>query len=102
MGGGAVPSKGPTRSTWPEDVPIEDCASFFVNPYTAVGILDTAQRAGSSRAIAHTTAASQLGQMLNKLAAKGMEIIDVVEVSGTEGGIGKAGGQAHRRDNGWG
>ena len=63
----------------PEDVPIEDCASFFVNPYTAVGILDTAQRAGSSRAIVHTAAASQLGQMLNKLATtKGMEIINVV------------------------
>ena len=63
----------------PEDVPIEDCASFFVNPYTAVGILDTAQQAGSSRAIVHTAAASQLGQMLNKLAAaNGMEIINVV------------------------
>ena len=58
----------------PEDVPIEECASFFVNPYTAVGILDTAQRAGSSRAIVHTAAASQL-----KLATtKGMEIINVV------------------------
>jgi len=64
----------------PEDVPIEDCASFMVNPYTAVGILDTAQRAdGSSKAIVHTAAASQLGQMLNKLApSKGFEIINVV------------------------
>ncbi len=41
--------------------------------------LDTAQRAGSSRAIVHTAAVSQLGQMLNKLAAaKGMEILNVV------------------------
>ncbi|KAL7525397.1 hypothetical protein ACHAXR_000990, partial [Thalassiosira sp. AJA248-18] len=63
----------------PDDVPIEDCASFMVNPYTAVGILDTAQQAGSTKAIVHTAAASQLGQMLNKLAPmKGMEIINVV------------------------
>mmetsp|Transcript_11556 Transcript_11556/g.24646 ORF Transcript_11556/g.24646 Transcript_11556/m.24646 type:complete len:382 (+) Transcript_11556:136-1281(+) len=63
----------------PDDVPIEDCASFMVNPYTAVGIIDTAQSAGSSKAIVHTAAASQLGQMLNKLAPlKGMEIINVV------------------------
>lgn len=65
----------------PEDVPIEDCASFFVNPYTAVGIIDTAQRAegGSSKAIVHTAAASQLGQMLIKLGRiKDVEIINVV------------------------
>lgn len=63
----------------PDDVPIEDCASFFVNPYSAVGIIDTAQQAGSTKAIVHTAAASQLGQMLNKLAPmKGMEIINVV------------------------
>mmetsp|Transcript_10044 Transcript_10044/g.18044 ORF Transcript_10044/g.18044 Transcript_10044/m.18044 type:complete len:361 (-) Transcript_10044:96-1178(-) len=62
-----------------EDVPIEDCASFMVNPYTAVGIIDTAQQEGSTKAIVHTAAASQLGQMLNKLAhMKGMEIINVV------------------------
>ena len=48
----------------PEDVPIEDCASFFVNPYTAMGILDTAQRAESSRVIVHTAAASQHGGIL--------------------------------------
>jgi len=63
----------------PDDVPIEDCASFMVNPYTAVGILDTAQQAGSTKAIVHTAAASQVGQMLNKLAPmQDMEIINVV------------------------
>jgi NADPH2:quinone reductase len=61
------------------DVQIEDCASFFVNPYTTVGILDTVQQTGSSRAMVHTTTMSQLGQMLNRLAAaKGMEIINAV------------------------
>jgi len=65
----------------PDDVPVEDCASFFVNPYTAVGILDTAAVAcgGSAKAIVHTAAASQLGQMINKLApSQGVEIINVV------------------------
>jgi NADPH:quinone reductase-like Zn-dependent oxidoreductase len=41
--------------------------------------VDTARRAGSSKAIVHTAAASQLGQMLNRLAmAEGMDIINVV------------------------
>jgi len=63
----------------PENVPIEDCASFFVNPYTAIGILDTAQTHCGSKVIVHTAAASQLGQMINKLApSEGMEIINVV------------------------
>jgi NADPH:quinone reductase-like Zn-dependent oxidoreductase len=44
-----------------------------------VGILDTAQQAGSTKAIVHTAAASQVGQMLNKLAPmQDMEIINVV------------------------
>ena len=63
----------------PQDKPIEDCASFFVNPYTACGILDTAKTKSGSTAIVHTAAASQLGQMLNKLApSEGMQIINVV------------------------
>jgi len=63
----------------PTDTPIEDCASFFVNPYTAVGIIDTARKEGSNKAIVHTAAASQLGQMLNKLAlTEEIEIINVV------------------------
>ena len=63
----------------PTDVPIENCASFFVNPYTAMGILDTAQQVTKSNAIVHTAAASQLGQMLNKLAQEqDWEIINVV------------------------
>lgn len=62
----------------PDDVPIEDCASFLVNPYTAVGILDTAEQAGCDT-IVHTAAASQLGQMIVKLAhIKGMTVINVV------------------------
>jgi NADPH2:quinone reductase len=63
-----------------DDKNIEDCASFFVNPYTACAILDTAKTENpGSNVIVHTAAASQLGQMLNKLApSEGMEIINVV------------------------
>jgi NADPH2:quinone reductase len=64
--------------TMPDDLPVEDAASFFVNPYTAIGIIDTAKEQGA-KAMIHTAAASQLGQMLVKLApTEGMEIINVV------------------------
>mmetsp|Transcript_11960 Transcript_11960/g.19827 ORF Transcript_11960/g.19827 Transcript_11960/m.19827 type:complete len:347 (+) Transcript_11960:64-1104(+) len=62
----------------PEDLPIEDAASFFVNPYTAVGILDTVKKEGA-KAFIHTAAASQLGQMIVKIApSEGIEVINVV------------------------
>lgn len=62
----------------PDDMPVENAASFFVNPYTAIAILDTAKSNGS-KAFVHTAAASQLGQMMVKLAPQeGMEIINVV------------------------
>mmetsp|Transcript_15958 Transcript_15958/g.50007 ORF Transcript_15958/g.50007 Transcript_15958/m.50007 type:complete len:362 (-) Transcript_15958:65-1150(-) len=60
-------------------VPVEDAASFFVNPYTAVGILDTALSRHRARAFVHTAAASQVGQMLVKLAAReNVQLINVV------------------------
>lgn len=63
----------------PNDVPVEDCASFFVNPYTAVGILDIAKNECNAKVLVATAAASQLGQMLNKLApSENMEILNVV------------------------
>jgi NADPH:quinone reductase len=64
----------------PDNVKIEDAASFFVNPYTAIGIFDTAVRLENNcRVIVHTAAASQLGQMMVKLApSENMEIINVV------------------------
>lgn len=62
----------------PQDLPVENAASFFVNPYTAIGILDTAKKE-SSKALVHTAAASQLGQMIVKLApSEGVEVINVV------------------------
>ena len=53
----------------PDTLPVEDAASFFVNPYTAVGILDTMRTAGSN-GLVHTAAASSLGKMMVKLCAK--------------------------------
>ena len=62
----------------PDDVPIEDCASFFINPYTAIGIIDTAKNKEGSSAFVHTAAASQLGQMIVKLAPQ--EDVTVINV----------------------
>src|SRR5262245_28454878 len=45
------------------ELPIEQAASLIVNPLTAVGLLDTAHRAGHRAAI-HTAGASQLGRMM--------------------------------------
>lgn len=64
----------------PQELPVESGASFFVNPYTAVGMLDTAVSGGHTGFV-HTGAASQLGQMLVKLCAQPshrMTIINVV------------------------
>lgn len=61
-----------------KDLPVENAASFFVNPFTAIAIIDSAKKIGA-KAIVHTAAASQLGQMLVKLApSENMEIICVV------------------------
>jgi len=47
----------------------KDGASSFVNPLTALGMLETMRREGHS-ALVHTAAASNLGQMLVKLCIK--------------------------------
>jgi NADPH:quinone reductase-like Zn-dependent oxidoreductase len=52
--------------TLPASLPVESACSFFVNPFTAFGIVDTAKSLGAKGFI-HTGAASQLGQMLVKL-----------------------------------
>ena len=44
-------------------------ASCFVNPLTALGMVETMRREGHT-ALVHTAAASNLGQMLNKLCLK--------------------------------
>lgn len=50
-------------------IEIEKAASLIVNPLTAIGLLDTAQRSGH-RAAVQTAGASQLGRMLIDLASR--------------------------------
>ncbi|HWK66903.1 MAG TPA: NADH oxidase [Rhizobiaceae bacterium] len=50
----------------PGHVAAADGAALFVNPMTALGFVETARREGH-RAIVHTAAASNLGQMLQKI-----------------------------------
>lgn len=53
-------------------------ASCFVNPLTALGMVETMQREGHT-ALVHTAAASNLGQMLNKLCQKdGIGLVNIV------------------------
>jgi NADPH:quinone reductase len=50
----------------PDDATPAQGASCFVNPLTALGMVDTMRREGHG-ALVHTAAASNLGQMLNRL-----------------------------------
>ena len=53
-------------------------ASCFVNPLTALGMVETMRREGH-RALVHTAAASNLGQMLNRICqADGIPLVNVV------------------------
>jgi NADPH:quinone reductase-like Zn-dependent oxidoreductase len=55
-----------------------DGASCFVNPLTALGMVETMRREGHT-ALIHTAAASNLGQMLNKICLKdGVALVNVV------------------------
>jgi NADPH:quinone reductase-like Zn-dependent oxidoreductase len=62
----------------PEGVTPAQGASCFVNPLTALGMVETMRREGHT-ALVHTAAASNLGQMLQKLCLKdGVELVNVV------------------------
>ncbi|HEY2682370.1 MAG TPA: zinc-binding dehydrogenase [Steroidobacteraceae bacterium] len=62
----------------PEDATAAEGASSFVNPLTALGMIGTLQREGH-KALIHTAAASNLGQMLNRLCQKdGIPLINIV------------------------
>jgi NADPH:quinone reductase-like Zn-dependent oxidoreductase len=53
-------------------------ASCFVNPLTALGMTETMRRE-SHKALVHTAAASNLGQMLNKICLKdGIALVNIV------------------------
>jgi NADPH:quinone reductase-like Zn-dependent oxidoreductase len=62
----------------PEGAAVVDAASSFVNPLTALGMVETMRREGHT-ALVHTAAASNLGQMLNRIClADGVGLVNVV------------------------
>lgn len=62
----------------PDGATAADGASSFVNPLTALGMVETMRREGHS-ALVHTAAASNLGQMLLKICLKdGAPLVNIV------------------------
>ena len=62
----------------PEGVTPVQGAACFVNPLTALGMIGTMKREGHT-ALVHTAAASNLGQMLNRLClADGIGLVNIV------------------------
>jgi NADPH2:quinone reductase len=62
----------------PEGTTAKDGASWFVNPMTALGMVETMRLEGHS-ALVHTAAASNLGQMLNRLCqADDIPLVNIV------------------------
>jgi NADPH2:quinone reductase len=62
----------------PDDITPAEGASCFVNPLTALGMVETMRREGH-RALVHTAAASNLGQMLNRVClADGIPLVNIV------------------------
>ncbi len=62
----------------PEGTDPRDGASSFVNPLTALGMTDTMRRE-DHQALVHTAAASNLGQMLNRIClADGIGLVNIV------------------------
>jgi NADPH2:quinone reductase len=60
------------------DATAADGASSFVNPLTALGMVETLRREGH-KALVHTAAASNLGQMLNRICQKdGIALVNIV------------------------
>jgi NADPH:quinone reductase-like Zn-dependent oxidoreductase len=79
---------------FPDGVTAKQGASAFVNPLTALGMLSTMRREGHT-ALVHTAAASNLGQMLNKLCiADGVALVNIVR-SDEQAAILKALGAKH-------
>ena len=61
-----------------KEVDTEQAAAMIVNPFTAWALVERARK-GGHEGVAQTAAASALGRMLNKLAArKGVEVVNVV------------------------
>ena len=88
--GKAVAALGGAMYSQYRCVPVEQClplpkgatpaegASSFVNPLTALGMVET-MRGEGHKALVHTAAASNLGQMLNRICLKdGIALVNIV------------------------
>ena len=65
----------------PEGTKPAEAASCFVNPLTALGMVETMRLEGHT-ALVHTAAASNLGQMLNRICLKdGIALVNIVRSS---------------------
>jgi len=68
-------------------------ASCFVNPLTSLGMVETMRREGH-KALVHTAAASNLGQMLNKICLKdGIDLVNIVRSAEQAAILRKIGGK---------
>jgi NADPH:quinone reductase-like Zn-dependent oxidoreductase len=66
----------------PEGTLPSEGASCFVNPLTSLGMVETMRREGH-KALVHTAAASNLGQMLNRICLKdGIALVNIVRSPG--------------------
>jgi NADPH:quinone reductase-like Zn-dependent oxidoreductase len=62
----------------PEGTTLREGASWYVNPMTALGFVETMRQEGHT-ALVHTAAASNLGQMLNRICrADGIGLVNIV------------------------
>jgi NADPH2:quinone reductase len=78
----------------PEEASAAHGASCFVNPLTALGMIGTMRREGH-KALVHTAAASNLGQMLNRLClAEHIGLVNIVRKQEQEDVL-KAAGAVH-------
>ena len=76
----AIPHRAERRIAWlcPRGRRSKEAASCFVNPLTALAMVETMRMEGHT-ALVHTAAASNLGQMLNKICLKdGVQLVNIV------------------------
>lgn len=82
----------------PQGATAVEGASCFVNPLTALGMVETMRLEGH-RALVHTAAASNLGQMLNRICLKdGVGLVNVVR-SPAQAALLKSQGAVHVCDS---
>jgi NADPH:quinone reductase len=68
----------------PDGTTAAEGASCFVNPLTSLGMTETMRREGHT-ALVHTAAASNLGQMLNRICQKdGIDLVNIVRSEAQE------------------